>query len=186
MRPEGARKMSKVQTDIMEALQRATKKIAHVVLEKPVAIMAVEEYPHEGQTTFVTAGLSEHKYSMWRGKTSGYELSLTIASGEQRNWARELSEIAAESIRLIRTGERRPPVECNGVFAPGYPPHFFFCEELSQTPDLVGRQKAGSQYVDWLPAIPISDAELRVHDRSVAELMKVLSRRKDLAVWPRK
>jgi len=186
IQPESAIKVSKVQAGVMEALQRATKRIAHVVLEKPVAVMAVEDYPRDGQTTFVTAGLSEHEHTMWRGMPCGFELTLTIAGDEQRQWARVLSGIAAEHVRLLGTGERRPPVECNGVFAPGYPPHFLFCEELSQTPDLVGRQKAGSHYVDWLPTIPISDAELRVYDRSVTALLKALSRKKNLAIWPRK
>ena len=177
--------MNKVQTDIMEALQRATRRSAEVVLEKPLVVMAVNGYPHEGETTLVTAGLSEHVYTMWRGKTSGFELALTIRGAEQNEWARELSGIAVESIRLRKTRERRPPVEYNGVYAPGYAPHSFFCQDLSQTPDLVGRQKAGSQYVEWLPAIPITDAELRIYDRNVRELVDVLSQRNDLAVWPR-
>lgn len=176
--------MSKIQADIMNALTRVTQRSAQLVLDSPIGIIAVNHYPHEGQATLVTAGLSEHLYTMWRGKNSGFELTLTLQKVEYGDWVSELCNIGLESIGLRTSKQRRPHVEYNGIYAPGYPPHFFFCQQLSQTPELVGRQKVGAQYAEWLPAIPISDTELRIYDRDVRELIRVLSQ-KNLTVWPR-
>lgn len=143
-------------------------------------------YPSPDLVTLVTVGLSNDVHTFHRGRQVGFELTLTAPPAIARDLADRLSAAAHESIRLRKSGERRPPVEYNGLYAPGYPPHLLFCSELSLTPDLEGRQRAGERYVEFLPAIPISDAELRRYDRSVRALIDELRAGGDLADYTRR
>jgi hypothetical protein len=172
-----------LRADVIRELKRVSRANPQVILEKPLAIVAVADYPGEGLTTLTTIGLSLVPHTMWRGKSCGFELTLTVPNAAANDGARDIANAAEESIRLHRSKERRPPVGYNGVWAPGFPPHYFFCEQLTQTPALAGRQRLGDGYVDWLPAIPISDAELRLHDRDVRVLMSTLATEPDLADW---
>lgn len=128
------------------------------------------DYPDAGMTTFVTIGCAKAPVTLWRGRDVGFELVLTT-SVSVPELAKTLASAAREHLACRRSGRRRSPVEFNGVYAPGYPPHLFFGDELSQAPALSGRRRIGKGTTKFLAAIAITDAELREYDRSVPELI---------------
>lgn len=172
-----------VKDDVVAVVAKLTRRTPKVVLDGTTRVVELEGYPSENTKTLVTAGLVADVCSMWRGQEVGFELTLTVPSDSEADWKTDLARLVKENRRIRREGQRRPPVEFNGVFAPGYPPHLLFCDSLSQTPELTGRHKCGSRYVYWLAAIPISDSELRLYDRDPKELIAELGASGDLTDW---
>ncbi|WP_269527243.1 hypothetical protein [Coraliomargarita parva] len=160
--------------DHLKVIEKISKRSPELVEENEhFSIYQIREYPNE-LTTLFTDGLSPHIYTMWRGKESGVELTLTTEKAEAKERAKDLLNALDDSLKAIREKERRPAIEYNGIYAPGYPPHLFFCEELSLTPKMSGQKKVCDRYVRWLAAIPVSDAELRIYDRSPIELISTI------------
>lgn len=135
-------------------------------------------------TTLVTSGLSDVDYSMWRGLPLGFELLLTTM-GDVSHAAADLYAVAREHGQRKTTG-RRAIIEANGVWAPGYPPHMFFTDQVSATPELIHEEKKlGDRYVTFTSAIQIDDRELRLYDRNPLELIATLNDPLLVATYPR-
>jgi len=167
----------------LDKVKKITKREPVLVIESgSVSVFELVDYP-SGCTTLITYGISEFLYTMWRGCKSGFELTLTVTDSKTMKWSKDLINTGNESIEVSQNGTRRPQIEYNGVFAPGYAPHLFFCEELTQSPKLSGQQKVGDKYIRWLASIPISDAELRIYDRSPLDLISELKKYNSLTNW---
>jgi hypothetical protein len=148
------------------------------------SIARAKGYPEPSLTTLVTIGVSRLGHTMWRGLDVGYEVTLTIPN-DDISIADRLAEAVMENFRREITEDRRPFVNDGEVFAPGYPPYFFFTTDLTRTPKLTGRHRFGEIFVDFLSAILISDAELRVYDRNASSLVKQLRKGGRLLDYPR-
>lgn len=144
----------------------------------------LNDFPAAGLTTLVTFGLAEHPVSMYRGLQLGHELVLTC-SDDTRDHANSLRSAVLEDRRVRGQAHRRPVVQAEGVWAPGYPPHLLFTSQVTCTPDLLVRRKVGNRYIAFLAAVPIDDRELRLYDRSPAALKDELANSSDLPCWPR-
>lgn len=151
---------------------------------RAVEVATVSGYPAPHQSTSVTLGASRLGVSMWRGREVGFELTLTLNRADE-DLVGFLGATAAENLRVAASRERRPPIEHNGSYAPGYPPHLLFSESLSLTPELRGRTRLGDGYVHFLAAVPIDDGELRRYDRSPPELIAELAAAGRVADYPR-
>jgi hypothetical protein len=140
------------------------------------AIGRLEGYPNLGMTTLVTFGASPRMRSMWRGLPLHYELVLIFEDGNslELEMAESLRAVVHEEQRRAREKDRRPVIEPNGVWAPGYAPHLIFSSSFVH-PDLKTRKKFGSRYVSFLAAAPIDDRELRMYDRSPADFVAALT-----------
>jgi hypothetical protein len=149
------------------------------------AIGRLEGYPTVGMTTLVTFGASPHARSMWRGSPLHYELVLTLEDGNglEPGMAECLRAVVHEEQRRAREKDRRPVIETNGVWAPGYAPHLVFAA-TSAAPNLMTRKKCGSRYVFFLAAVAIDDRELRMYDRSPGDFVAGLNP-KTIARYPR-
>jgi hypothetical protein len=122
--------------------------------------------------------------SIYRGRHVGFELTLTLAK-EDPAVIQMLSTAALENLRLAKAGERRPFIEYNGIYAPGYPPHLMFTDQLTCTPALSGQKRFGDRYVQFLAAIALDDRELREYDRSVPALIEQIRSAGRIAEYPR-
>ena len=143
------------------------------------------DYPAAGLTTVVTFGAARQPSSMWRGLPLGAEAVLTLA-GDVTEVADMLRAAVLEGHRrTLDKADRRPVMEANGVWAPGYPPHLLFTSAVSATPELMVKKKLGDQYVSFLSAVPIDDRELRQYDRDVNGLLGSLAAGGLVARYPR-
>lgn len=149
-----------------------------------VCFATFADHPTAGLTTYVSMGASELAVSMYRGLDVGFELTLTVA-GEQSELVDALAGALLENWRLADTGERRRFIEANGIFAPGYPPHFLFTEDLTATPKLLGRKRVGERYASHMAAIPLDDAEARAYDRGIRAFIEQLRSDGRITDYPR-
>ena len=102
-------------------------------------------------------------------------------------WSQELVNLITFHRKVRAEGMRRSPMEYNGAMAPGYAPHYYFCTQLTLTPDLSDQKSGGGFYVIWVPAIPITDGELRMFDRLPRSLMEHFQETgADLTDWTRR
>ena len=171
---------------IIKFVEKATgRKVERVSHGREPGLLKITDFPEQGQIFFTSLGLSDCGNSLWRGKPMGLELSMTVTSALAKDLSRDFDRLIHEHILFSsgRGAARRPPVGYRYVFAPGYEPHFFFCSELNPVPALGKRKKVGDRYVEFLPAIPISDVELREYDRSVPELVEALDKCEHLDDW---
>lgn len=161
---------------IIQLAARASKAIPEILptTVQGLRLLKVVGYPERALVTLVTVGYSDFGFTMYRGRDVGFELTLTTTNAEVTELGALLAASIDVSIKAKQSRERRPPIEYNGLYSPGYPPHLFFCQELGLTPALSGRKAAGARYVEFMAAIPISDAEMRVYDRNVSELIAQL------------
>jgi hypothetical protein len=150
-----------------------------------IQVAEARDYPREGMTTLVTLGNARELVTMWRGLDVGYELTLTTTTPDAM-FTDTLANAVLANLVTAAKGERRRPIEYDGVYAPGYPPHLYFTDEATCTPKLSGRKRVGSAWVHFLAAIPIDDAELRDYDRSVPKFRAKLKKNKRLAEYPRR
>jgi hypothetical protein len=160
---------------------------SHGPKARQIQTVTAEGYPEARLVTFVTVGLSRAAFSLYRGCECGFEVTLTTEADKGELFDTLVTAVL-EHLRLKsqRTPERRPFIEHNGVYAPGYPPHLLFTTRLSCTPKLaIERKKLGDAYVTFLAAIPLSEAELRRYDRSLPGLIDELSASGKLARYPR-
>ena len=153
--------------------------------KRHVHVAKLIDYPSTGLTTFVTAGASLLPVTMYRGLEVGFELTLTLAKPGP-DTADDLAKAVLENLRVVDAGQRRPFIEYNGIYAPGYPPHLLFTEQVTCTPKLSGRKRCGDRWVSFLAAIPLGDGELREYDRSVPTLIATLSKGGRLGEYPRR
>jgi hypothetical protein len=149
-----------------------------------VRLAKCEDYPRSGLTTFMTLGASELCVSLYRGRTVGFELTMTLAK-EDPGIVDTLATTVVENLRLATSKERRPFIEYNGIYAMGYPPHFLFTEQITITPSFSGRNRVGQNYISFLAAIPLDDREVREYDRSVPALIEKLRSTGRIAEYPR-
>ncbi len=136
-------------------------------------VATFDGYPTASSLTHVTIGASRHPVSLYRRRPVGFELIATTPEGAPDSTA-SLANAVLDNLRLVRTRERRPFIEYNGVYAPGYPPHLLFTTEVTATPAFSGRLLVGDRYVYLLSALPITDAELRLYSRDVGALISAL------------
>lgn len=173
---------------VVDVLIATTKRQPQVASFGPkmrqVQVATIAEYPKPELTTLVTIGASRHSPFMYRGLEEGFELTLTLSKPDT-DIAAKLAGVVLENLRLVNSGERRPIIEYNGIYAPGYAPHWLFTEQLTNTPKLSGRKRCGDRWVSFLAAIPLSDAELREYDKSVPNLIATLKRDGRTIVYPR-
>lgn len=165
---------------LLEALTGASPPLARQGRAKSaIEIATCAGYPRAGLTTLVTIGNARAPFSMYRGVDVGFELTLSVPDAEVPDLLPSLAAAVRENLQR-HARERRPFIESNGMYAPGYPPHFFFAASLSATPALAGRKRIGASYVHFLAAIPIDDAELRIYDRDVGALIRQLRKTRGL------
>jgi hypothetical protein len=150
-----------------------------------VRVARCTDYPHPKLTTVITLGASEQSFSLYRGRPLGFELTMTLAK-EDPDMVDSLATAVVENLRLQAGGERRPFIEYNGIYAPGYPPHLLFTEQITATPELSGQKRVGDRYVSFLAAIPLDDQELREYDRNVPGLIEKIGSSGRIAEYPRK
>ena len=141
-----------------------------------------DDYPVAGARTAVTFGLARRTVSMWRGLPVGFELVLAL-HGDVADVIEPLVRAVSETDGQDR--RRRPLIEANGVFAPGYAPHLLFTTAVSATPELMVRKKFADRYVEFMAAVPIDDRELRQYDRDVPGLISALRDQGQVLVYPR-
>jgi hypothetical protein len=153
--------------------------------KRHVQVARLDDYPSTGLTTFVTVGASLLPFSMYRGLEVGFELTLTLAKPDP-DTADDLAKATLENLRVADSGKRRPFIEYNGIYAPGYPPHLLFTEQVTCTPKLSGRKRCGDRWVSFLAAVPLGDDELREYDRSVPTLIARLKADGRLHKYPRR
>jgi len=139
-----------------------------------VAVATFEGYPNTDARTHVTVGLARHPFSLHRRRPVGYELAASVPA-DAPSFAPVLAGAVLENLRLVRSRERRPFIEANGVYAPGYPPHLLFTTEVTATPAFAGRHLFSDRYVYFLSTVPLDDAELRLYDRDVRALLTQLN-----------
>lgn len=172
--------MTKSASDDHDAIVKLVAKTAKATPEilftkvQGLRLLKVPKYPEDDLVTLITVGYSDFGFSMYRGRDVGFELTLTTTSELATELGALLAASIDVSIKAKQSRERRPPIEYNGLYSPGYPPHLFFCQDLSLTPALSGQKTAGSKYVEFMAAIPISDAEMRAYDRNVTDLITQL------------
>ncbi|MFT3685018.1 MAG: suppressor of fused domain protein [Phycisphaerales bacterium] len=92
---------------------------AHGKGKRQVLIAQFDGYPSAKLVTFVTVGLSQEPVTMHRGLDAGFELTLTLAQPASDS-AKLLAQAALENLKIVDADERRPFIEYNGVYAPGY------------------------------------------------------------------
>jgi hypothetical protein len=153
--------------------------------KRRVQVARFDDYPSAGLTTFVTVGASRVPVTTYRGLQVGFELTLTLATPDP-DTADDLAKAVLENLRVADSDQRRPFIEYNGIFAPGYPPHLLFTEQLTCTPQLSGRKRCGDRWVSFLSAIPLGDDELREYDQSVPTLIARLGKDGQLEKYPRR
>ncbi|TGN00044.1 suppressor of fused domain protein [Leptospira dzoumogneensis] len=173
-------------SDYLKFLKKMTGIEAKLENDPPYAVISIHDFPSKSLVTLVTFGIHPYIYTMWRGKKSGFELTITIPEKNKEDFVKLIRDIVVSNIDIASHESRRPSVEYNGVYAPGYPPHFFFCEQLSQSPKLAGQLKVSNSYIRFLPAIPINDRELRLFDKSPTLLIEELSKHSDLIDWEKR
>lgn len=183
------RRIGTVEQELLEFLESVCGSRPRVLSLGPprgtVQIAACREYPRAGLCTFVTLGASDLRASMYRGRPVGFEIALTLGKDDP-DIIKLLRSAVVENARLAATRERRPFIEYNGVYAPGYPPHLLFTQSVALTPALSKRKLLGGRYVSFLAAIPLDDAELRNYDRNVSALLEQLQAGGRVADFPRR
>jgi hypothetical protein len=140
-------------------------------------VASFDDYPVAGARTHVTFGVSRLPFSSYRGLDMGFELVLSAPADQAAPLLETLATAIVENVRRARTRERRPFIEANGIFAPGYPPHFVFTSHVSATPAITAikeQHRFGDRYVVFLSAIPIDDTELRAYEKSVPQFLQQL------------
>jgi Suppressor of fused protein (SUFU) len=150
-----------------------------------VRVARCADYPRTGRTTFVTLGASQLRVSIYRGRPVGFEMTLTLAK-EDPCVVETLGTAVVENLEIAAADERRPFIEYNGIYAPGYPPHLLFTTQITDTPALSDQKRVGDNYVTFLAAIPLDDREVREYDRSVTGLIEMIRRSGRVAEYPRK
>lgn len=162
--------------DFLAATTGAAPDVTHYGSGKRrVHVARFDDYPSAGLTTYVTVGASRLPITMYRGLEVGFELTQTLAQPDP-DTADYLAKAVLENLRIADSDQRRPFIEYNGIYAPGYPPHLFFTEQLTCTPKLSGRKRCGDRWVSFLSAIPLGDDELREYDRNVPTLIAKLKK----------
>lgn len=152
---------------------------------RSIQVARFRDYPIEGQTTFVTLGASRLGVTMYRGLEEGFEITMTLQD-VPRSSEKEFADAVLENWRISDSNERMPFIRVNGIYAPGYPPHLLFTDQVTCTPKLSGTKKFSDRRVAFLAAIPLDDVELREYDRSVPKLISKLKRDKRVAKYPRR
>ena len=183
-----SRKINALQP-VLEFLAKTTKILPPIAIygsgKRQVQVARFDDYPSAGLTTFVTVGASVLPVSMYRGLEVGFEITLTLAQPDP-DTANGLAQAVLENLRVADSGERRPFIEYNGIYAPGYPPHLLFTEDVTCMPKLSGRKRCGERWVSFLAAIALGDVELRAYDRSVPTLIASLKKDGRLDKYPRR
>lgn len=149
-----------------------------------VEVAALQGYPSQPLTTYVTLGAASLPVSLYRRLKVGHELTLTVGSHDI-DWPEVLGKTVLENLRAAERGERRPFIEANGVYAPGYPPHLLFTDQIRPVPLLSGRQRLGDMLISFFAAIPLGDSELRAYDHDVRGLIAMLGSDGRVVSYPR-
>ena len=178
--------MSDAIQPVLDFLAKTTKAPMNVESfgQEQVKVANFAGYPSKDVTTFVTAGASRWPVSMWRGLQVGFELTLTLAEPDPHT-AEALATAVIENLKLADSRQRRPFIEANGIYAPGYAPHLMFTSEVSFIPKLTGRKRCGDGYVQFLSAVPLGDSELREYDRGVRVFLDKLKAGGQIEKYPR-
>jgi hypothetical protein len=179
---------SEFQEELLHFLAKVSASTPQLVSREPwgrrIRIAKCAAYPSPGLITFVTLGASDLPVSLYRGRAVGFELTLTLAK-EDPDIVDTLATAVLENLRLGATRERRPFIEYNGIYAPGYPPHLLFTSHITGTPALCGQKRVSDRYVCFLAAIPVDDRELREYDRSPPALIERIRNSGRIADYPR-
>jgi hypothetical protein len=166
--------------EFTKLIEKKTKIKPIVKIRKKYAVLELVNYPIRFTNTFLSYGLSDEPFTMWRGLPCGFEVILVVDNSlETEDYFRDISSIIRANQKKTN---RRKVVENNGIYAPGYAPHYFFCEAFFQTPKLKGKFKLGDGFFEFISAIPINDLELRMYDKNPLELIQKL-RKKNIANW---
>jgi hypothetical protein len=173
--------VARVPHDIVDLVSRVYGRPPRIVATSSIQLLHLEDYPLAGRTTIVTNGLAVIGGPPFRRRVIAQELITTIVGStdivEQRLVAAIDDECAAHRrgdgyLRVISTTHRG--IMYNGVFEAASAPHLLFATDLSQTPALAKRTRVGDGYIEFLPAVPITQRELSVYDRSPPGLIAYL------------
>lgn len=163
--------MAKKPQTVLAFAEHHLKQTAREVTARGVSFHVFDD--PSGSSLIVSDGLAAVSPRLNRGKPAGFELTCHVPTSEVPAHVEGLAG-AIETQRHARTtGERRPPIEFNGAFAAGYPPHYVFSTDLVPAV-LAGNHLIAGRYVEFIAAHPIDDAQLRAYDSGPAAFIRAL------------
>lgn len=150
-----------------------------------LTLLEVDDCPAPGEVSVISVGLGAVPRTLYRGLRVGFELVATTR-GDATVLRERLTQAIVDERSAAKQGtghlrvQALPPrgVMHNGAFRAARAPHLLFAAALSRIPALVGRHRIGAGYVEFLPAVLLSDEQLADYDASPSGLIARLAGRR--------